>query len=141
NGYTRGQVELFIDAERTHGFNDVLDWMKWGTDEELDADDPNKITEVEMPRTKPIPATNVLVYADRQISIPDTLVSKGISGPKDHALALINDQSLTVGESGKVHVGKTNVLVQCLQIRSDSARIRIVSSGEERELSLPKPKQ
>jgi hypothetical protein len=141
NGYTRGQIDLFIDAERTHGFNDVLDWMRWGTDAELDADDPNRITEVEMPRAKPVSVTNVLVYADRQVSVPDTLVLKGISGTKNHALILVNDQSLAVGESGKVRVGKTNILVQCLQIRGDSARIRIVGSGEERELSLQKPKQ
>ncbi|HEY2081442.1 MAG TPA: hypothetical protein VGI88_01565, partial [Verrucomicrobiae bacterium] len=57
---------------------------------------------------------------------------------KNHALVLINDQSLAVGESEKIRVGKTNILVRCLEIRDDSVRIQIVTSGEERVLSLKK---
>jgi len=140
NHYTRGQIDLFVAAEQAHGFNDVLDWMKWGTDSELDADEPNRIRMVEMPQKKSVPEA-AMVYAVPETAVPDTLVLKGISGAKGRALVLINDQSLAVGESGKVRVGKTNVFVRCLEIRGDSARVQIVGSGEERVLSLQKPKE
>lgn len=48
--------------------------------------------------------------------------------------------AFTVGELGKVRVAKTNILIRCLQIREDSARIQIIDSGEQRELWLKKPK-
>jgi hypothetical protein len=140
NNYTRGQIHLFIAAEQAHGLNDVLDWMKWGTASELDADEPNRIRDVAMPRAKPVPAQSILAYTATLAPAPDTLELKGISGTKGHALVLINDQTLAVGESAKVRVGKTNVLVRCLEIRDDSARIQIVESKEERNLSLERPK-
>jgi hypothetical protein len=138
NKYTRGQIDLFIAAERTYGINDVLDWMKWGRDAELDADTPERIRAVDIPRVKANPATNVFNYTMAAPAVPETLVLKGISGGKNNALALINDQSLAAGESEKIRVGKTNVLVRCLEIRNDSVRIQIVASGEERVLSLKK---
>ena len=47
-----------------------------------------------------------------------------------------NNRILAVNEEGKVRVGKTNVTIRCLAIHQDSVRIRIISSGEERELLL-----
>lgn len=138
NKYTRGQVELFIEAEKTYGFNDVLDWMKWGTDTELAADEPNRIRNVEMPRTKPVSPAKPLVYTTQPATVPDTLVLKGIFGPKGHAVALINDLSLAVGDWGRVHVGKTSIFVRCVAIGDDSARIQISGSKEERVLTLNK---
>jgi hypothetical protein len=140
NTYTRGQIDLFIAAERAHGLNDVLDWMKWGTDDELDADEPGRIRVVEMPKAKTVPVTNTFVYSGEPTAVPDTLVLKGISGFKGQAMVLINDRSFAVGESGKVRVAKTNILIRCLQIGDDSARIQIVDSGEQQELSLKKSK-
>jgi len=140
NNYTRGQIDLFIAAEKAHGLNDVLDWMKWGTASELDPDEPNRIRDVGMPRGKSVPAMNARAYIAAPTSVPDTLVLKGISGTKGHAFVLINDQTLAVGESAKVRVGKTNVLVRCLEIRDNSARIQILDSREERVLLFNKPK-
>jgi len=141
NNYTRGQIHLFIAAEKAHGLNDVLDWMKWGTASELDADEPNRIREVAIPRAKSVPAQSAPVYIAMPTPAPDTLELKGISGTKGHALVLINDQTLAVGETAKVRVGKTNMLIRCLEIRDDSARIQIVDSKEERNLSLGKSKR
>jgi hypothetical protein len=138
NTYTRGQIDLFIAAERVYGINDVLDWMKWGRDAELEADTPEIIRAVDMPPVKHFPGTNFFVYAAAPTPVPDTLVLKGISGVKNHALAVINDQSLAVGESEKVRVGKTNILVRCLEIRDDSVRVQIGAAAEERVLSLKK---
>ena len=36
NSYTRGQVQLFIAAEQQYGFEDVLDWMRYGVTSRLD---------------------------------------------------------------------------------------------------------
>jgi sRNA-binding protein len=83
---------------------------------------------------------NARAYIAAPTSVPDTLVLKGISGTKGHAFVLINDQTLAVGESAKVRVGKTNVLVRCLEIRDNSARIQILDSREERVLLFNKPK-
>ncbi len=115
--------------------------MKWGTDSILDADEPNRIRNVDMPHVKPAsPPVSPPVYVARPVSVPDTLVLKGIFGPKGHAVALINDQSLAVGDWGRVHVGKTNIFVRCLEIRDDSARIQISGSKEEQVLSLKESK-
>lgn len=55
---------------------------------------------------------------------------------KAHPLALINDQSLAAGESARIRVGPSNVLVRCLAISAHSARVQIVDSGKEVELEL-----
>ena len=67
---------------------------------------------------------------------PDKLVLKGISWTVSHPLAIINNQSFAPGESGKVRVGTTNVNIRCLAVQANSARIQILPSGEELELSL-----
>jgi hypothetical protein len=138
--YTRGQIDLFVAAERAHGLNDVLDWMKWGTDSSLDPEEPNRIRVVAIPKEKTTSPSNTLVFAEARVVVPDVLTLKGISGVKGRALALINDQTLAVGESGKVRVGTTNVLVRCIEIRNDSVLIQIGESKEQRELSLRKEK-
>src|SRR5207302_3733959 len=43
NAYTRGQIALFIEAEKQYGLNEVLDWMKFGVDALLHGDDLNRI--------------------------------------------------------------------------------------------------
>src|ERR1017187_8938467 len=50
NNYTRGQIDLFVDAEERYGFNDVMDWMKYGLDDRLKAGRLDKIRDVEIPR-------------------------------------------------------------------------------------------
>ena len=37
NRYTRGQIDLFIEAEKRYGFDQVLDWMKYGVTAQLEA--------------------------------------------------------------------------------------------------------
>ena len=37
NHYTRGQIDLFIEAEKRYGFDQVLDWMKYGVAAQLEA--------------------------------------------------------------------------------------------------------
>jgi hypothetical protein len=136
NTYTRGQIDLFIEAEKRFGFNDVLDWMRWGVNPELNAASLDDVRNVEMPRPKAGPATKITFYVEQPTAVPDTLLLKGISSSESQPLALINDHTFAAGESAKVRVGTTNMLVRCLAVGGHSARIRIVDSGREMELQL-----
>jgi hypothetical protein len=136
NAYTRGQIHLFLEAEKLYGFNDIVDWMKYGTDDRLVGDGLRRVRNVEIPHAAARPATNSPVYNPALSPVPDTLVLQGIYWAQERPAAIINNRTLGVNEEGKVRVGKTNVTVRCLDIHQDSVRIRIISSGEERELRL-----
>jgi hypothetical protein len=136
NTYTRGQIDLFIEAEKRFGFNDVLDWMRWGVNGRLNAANLEDLRNVEMPRPKAAPATKITFYVEQPTAVPNTLLLRGISSSKSQPRALINDHTFAAGESAKVRVGTTNVLVRCLAVEGHSARIQIVSSGREMELQL-----
>ena len=136
NAYTRGQIHLFLEAEQTYGMNDMVDWMKYGTNDRLAAGDLRRVRDVELPRLAAGPATNLQVYGLKSAPLPDTLVLKGISWVQPRPVAMINNRALGVNEQGRVRIGKTNVIIRCLAIRPEAVRIRIVGSGEERELRL-----
>jgi DNA-directed RNA polymerase subunit N (RpoN/RPB10) len=136
NNYTRGQIDLFVEAEAQYGFNDVADWMKYGVDDRLTAGRLDRIRDVEMPRPNAKPSTKIPGYAVIPADAPDTLVLKSIIWDENHPLALINGHSFAINEEGSVQVGKTNVTIRCLDIQRDSVRVRIVNSLAEQELRL-----
>jgi Protein DA1 len=140
NNYTRGQIELFIEAERRYGLDEILDWMKYGVDAKLDPEHLDRVRDVVLPRPALSISTGTTVYARELPPAPDTLVLRGISTGKNGALAVINDQTLAVDESGRVRVGKTNVMVRCLAIEKETVRIRIEGTGVEQELRLASPR-
>ena len=133
NQYTHGQIDLFIQAEKRYGFNEIVDWMKYGVDAELNEDN---CRDVDIPRTARDSAIGVSSYEEKPSPAPDKLVLKGISWTAYRPLAIINNQSFAPGEAGKVRVGTTNVNIRCLAVQANSARIQILPSGEELELSL-----
>jgi hypothetical protein len=135
NTYTRGQIHLFIDAEKRYGFNDIVDWMKYGVEAQLDGDHLGSVRTIQFPRL-PRPANRVFLYPAISTTEPDTLVLRGLSSAREQLFALINDRTLAVGETGRIRVGKTNVLVRCLAIGDHSVRIQIVDSGQLQELQL-----
>jgi len=134
NAYTRGQVDLYVAAEKSYGLNEVVDWVKYGTDEELSADDPGRVRRIALPRPAGSPAINLVRMAPA--SAPAALVLKAVFWDPAHPSALINDHTFIVNEDGKVRIGATNVLVRCLAIRQNGVRIRLLASGEEKELLL-----
>jgi hypothetical protein len=136
NAYTRGQIHLFLEADKLYGFNDIVDWMKYGTDDRLVGDGLRRVRNVELPRATAKPATNSPAYKLAPSVVPDALVLRGIYWAQERPAAIINNRILGVNEEGKVRVGKTNVTIRCLAIHQDSVRIRIIGSGEERELRL-----
>jgi hypothetical protein len=139
NAYSRGQFTLFREAERRFGMNDVVDWMKYGTDDRLMAEDLRRVRNVDVPPATAASDTNSPAYGWKPASEPDTLVLKAITWSQPHPVAMINNRTFTENEQGKVRVGKTNLTLRCLSIRPDAVRIQIVGSGEQRELRLRTP--
>jgi hypothetical protein len=137
NGYTRGQINLFIEAHNRYGFNDIVEWMKYGADPVLRSDDLDRIRIIEQPPQAARQMPTFMPPARQAAAAPDDLVLKGILWTPGRPLAIINGVSLGSDEQAKVRVGNTNVLIRCLSIGKDSVRIRLVTSGQERELSLP----
>ncbi|HVV73671.1 MAG TPA: protein DA1 [Verrucomicrobiae bacterium] len=134
NAYTRGQIDLFIAAERRFGFNDVIEWMKSGADDRLDQNEPNRIRNVvnQPPNATPAP----VAYYQAPTPAPDRLALKAVFWDATKPTALINDRTFAVNEQGKVHLGATNVLVHCLAIRKDAVVVRIDGSNVEQNLRL-----
>ena len=109
NAYTRGQIQLFLETERLYGFNDIVDWMRYGTDDRLVGDDLRRVRNVELPRAAARAATNALVNKPTPAPVPETLVLRGVfwvSGAQAQPTAIINNRTLGVNEEGKVRVGK-----------------------------------
>jgi protein disulfide-isomerase len=77
-----------------------------------------------------VPIAPVLQNHYSQLSL------KGISGTKDHRLAMINNQTLMVGETAKVRLQDEHVEVCCKEIRDDS--VLITADGKSMELKLGK---
>jgi len=65
------------------------------------------------------------------------LALKNLSGSRNRRLALINNQTLTVGESALVRLGDGQVKVRCLEIRESSVVIQVDGQEQSRELKLP----
>ncbi len=136
NRYTRGQVQLFIEAHRAYGMNDVADWMRYGVDEELSADSPQRIRSVLLPRATTTFATVSTAQSPPPAPIPAVLTLKAVFMNPTRPEAVINNRTFQANETASVKVGATNVTVRCLVIGEDYVRIKVVSSGEEQELRL-----
>lgn len=62
------------------------------------------------------------------------LALKSVSGPKDRRIALINNESLMVGDTAKIKVFNGKVEVTCKEIREDS--VLLIVDGKTKELKL-----
>lgn len=89
------------------------------------------------PPPKPLP-----LYGGAAIAAPpsyDELELKSISGPQKRRFALLNDQTLGVGESARVRLGKGEVRVKCLEIRNDSVLVSVNGEEKPRVIKLKDP--
>ena len=149
NRYTRGQVDLFIAAEQRFGFDQVLDWMKFGNTARLEPEHLDKIRDITQPAASP-------VFHRRQISETNSANEQTNSSPAPappppaiatfklegifwgkKPLAIINGHSFAADEEGKVKFGRSNVVIRCTAITKFSVRIRELPSDAEQELHLP----
>ena len=144
NNYTRGQIDLLIEAERRYGLNEIIEWMKYGTDAVLNPADLNRVRDIEPPA--PTGAPNVIAGEGRvtlptnsppKAPVPDKLVLRGISWNKNQPLALINNRTLGLNERARVRVGDSNVVLRCVAIRTNSVVVQIEGRAESQVLSLP----
>ena len=140
NAYTRGQIDLFVEAEHRYGFNDIVDWMKYGQDRRLRADDLSRVRDIEPDQVEPAgpraPAS--LPVQTTRPSRPTSIRLNGVFWSKTRPTALINNTSFRPGQEASVPLGSTNVTVRCVEIREDAAVIEIVATGQRQELSLDK---
>ena len=136
NAYTRGQIHLFLEAEKQYGFYTIMEWMKSGLDVRLLEDDLDRVRRVEFKPLLSSSATVVPLPQPAPTPVPDTLTLIGISGAGSRRLALINDRSFNANESGKVRFASTNTVVHCLEIRDSSVVIQVEGSTDKQELFL-----
>jgi hypothetical protein len=64
------------------------------------------------------------------------LTLKGISGSKDHRMAIINNSTFSVGEVGDVKVGTSFTRIKCVEIKDKSAIVILIKTRERTELVL-----
>jgi hypothetical protein len=145
NLYTRGHIHLFIEAERRFGFNEVIDWMKFGQDTFLHAEDITRIRNlrpnagkapVALAGARAVTRSGAVAGTTSVSPGPSKILLKGISWTRARPMCVINDQTFEPNEQGRIRLGSTNVLIRCVAIRQDGVTIRMVNSGEEKMLAL-----
>jgi hypothetical protein len=67
---------------------------------------------------------------------PASLVLRGITGPPERRIALINNQTFLAGEEAKVRVPGGSSLVKCEEIRERSVVVTIQGGTERFEIHL-----
>ncbi len=132
NAYTRGQIDTFIEAEDTHHFQQVVQWVKSGLGERIQTSPRGKDLALKKAERASARGWPVAVPTP----VPDTLQLKGVSGRLGRWIVLINNETLRVGETVRVRVGVSNVLVRCVSATANSAEIELLPSRERRMLPL-----
>jgi hypothetical protein len=136
NHYTRGQIYLFIEAEKRYGFDQVLDWMKYGVTAQLEEGHVDALRDVKMPPAKTVAIDPAIYHNTSQSApVPVTIKLQGVLWG-NQPVAIINGRSFFANELNRVKIGGTNVTIRCLEIRKKSVRIQNADSGKEQELSL-----
>ena len=146
NHYTRGQIDLFIEAEKQYGFDQVLDWMKYGVAEQLEAGHGDELRDVKMPSAKsvannPNPAISINISTNNKNTnppapAPATIKLQGVLWG-NQPVAIINGCSFFAKDQKQLKIGGTNATIRCLEIGKKSVRIQNIDSGTEQELPLP----
>lgn len=139
NAYTRGQIDCFITARNQYGFNDVLDWMQYGEDEQLSPEDPTRVHRLATPARQTATYPTLNGGRAEAAPAPTNLVLKAVFWSEKAPLALINNHSFSPQEQAKVRLGDTNVTVRCLSIRPDGVTIRVEGSTRDQVLLLRRP--
>jgi len=145
NLYTRGQVQLFIEAEKRYGLNDILDWMRSGEATNLIA---GQLQEIRNLKTEPaaIPTVTppITMTLDESTNNPVTTIPQterneirldGILWIQKPS-AIINGRTFLVGQTRKIPLGADKIAIRCLAIEKNSARILRTDTNEEMRLQM-----
>ena len=141
NLYTRGQVELFIAAEQQYGFDDVLDWMRYGVTSRLEEGHLDEIRDVKMTPATPAPVSApevpvAVVRPPAPAAGPAVLKLEGILWGNPPS-AIINGRSFFPNDVNQVKLGGTNVAIRCEDIQPNRVRVQNLASGQAVDLALP----
>ncbi len=138
NPYTRGQFNAFLAAESRHGFAAVVAWMKFGSATKLDAADPDGVRETHVAEATATPSMTPAFRSEApRKPLPEKLWLRSISGSPGRRFAIINDQTFGTLDRAGVRLASSNVVIRCLEIRSNSVLIRFEDGGRQQELRLP----
>jgi len=141
NGYTRGQIDLFVEANESYGPYPILQWLRYGEDGRLNPEDLDAIRKLDpslMPRKQPV--ARIPLPKPIKTPVPDELVLRGLSGIGNNRLALVNDTALAAGEIAKVRMGDGKVRVECLSIGTQSVTLKVLPDGPTQVLGLDNSK-
>jgi hypothetical protein len=86
------------------------------------------------------PTGNTNIVRTKQPSVAVELALKGISGTPDRPLAIINNQTFSVGEEGDVVTGARRMRIRCVEINVAAESVTIQIGNERRELRLKQGK-
>jgi len=90
-------------------------------------------------RPAPEPVRELPLYGGAPAALPQRytdLVLKSISGTKSRRFALLNNQTIGVGESARVQLGDSEVKVRCLEVRERSVVVAVEGQEGSREVFL-----
>jgi hypothetical protein len=68
---------------------------------------------------------------------PQSLILRGIIGPADQRIALINGRTFATGEELRVRVENGEMTVKCVEIRSASVVVQLNGGTDLHEIQLP----
>jgi hypothetical protein len=126
-----------VEAERFYGLNDIVEWMKYGTDDRLRTNELLRLRDIEAPeRPKQPTSAGVVTWTPQPVRAYDCLTLKAVFWDPHKPTALINQKTLAPGEEAKFPINGTNLVVRCLQIQKDGVRVRLGATGEEKTLRL-----
>jgi hypothetical protein len=133
NAYTRGQVNLFVEAEQEYGFDEILDWMQYGVTDRLEEGHLDEIRDVKMPVSTfsaNQAGRSIPTAAPVPAAAPTSLQLQGIMWSSLPS-AIINGHSFFAGDESTVSVGQSKVTVRCLNIGKNSVTLQYVNSGKQ----------
>jgi hypothetical protein len=139
NTYTRGQVQLFLEAEQQYGFDEILDWMQYGVTSRLEEGYLDEIRDVKIPASNGNGTPRPAAFVARASVPPPALATIQLQGIMWGGMpsAIINGQSFFTGDEFKVRVGQAKVAIRCVNIAKNTVHIKYVDTGKEQDLSLP----
>jgi hypothetical protein len=122
NHYTRGQIHLFIAAEKAYGLNDIVDWMQHGEDPLLLASDLSRVRRLAEPvKARTVSVSTVTIkrvgpaVAPRP-QLPEKLILQGITWSPNRPTATVNSQILEPNQEAVVKLQAGPMTIRCVEI-------------------------
>ena len=133
--YTRGQVLALQSAEEKFRFHQLVRWISDGVDSWVDAEKLDRVAVLRDPQAE---TEKLWLKLPQQAvtPVPDKLALKGLSKVGSRRFAIVNNMTLTEGETTRIRVGNLNFNLQCVAIMDDRVQLREVGKTNIIELRL-----